>query len=199
MGPRAIRRPLAVGGEPLGFYILALRGVGVERISPSTGTLDRRGRRGRRVAIGRAGSPAGSGAAQAVVWVLVLVWASGAGGRRPVLPWAGAFGPASVKRLAPVQRRFFHGLRQSPGRTGGPARSITPSLGRGGPGQSRPGCARRDRRTHRPSSAALRAARFPALAGFGPALLPHPSRSRDRGKDRGPPGLFPAEDGERPC
>lgn len=78
-------------------------------------------------------------------------------------------------------------------------RSITASLGRGGSGPSQPGGARRSDRSLRPSSAARRAGRCPVLAGLGPPLRPRPRRAGDRGEGRGPPGLLPAADGERPC
>jgi hypothetical protein len=59
--------------------------------------------------------------------------------------------------------------------------------------------ARRRARTLRPSSAALRAGRFPVPPGVIPSLVPDLGGQRDRGRDRGPPGLLRAEDGERRC
>lgn len=56
----------------------------------------------------------------------------------------------------------------------GPARSVTPFLGRGGPGQSRPGAPGAFGRTLRPSSAALRAGRLPAARGPWPCPPPPP-------------------------
>lgn len=89
--------------------------------------------------------------------------------------------------------------RWKPGRSATAPRSITSSLGRGGPGPSQPDGVRRSGRSLRPSCAALRAGRCPAVAGLDPALGPRPARARDRGEGRGPPGLLPAADGDRPC
>ena len=141
-----------------------------------------------------------------------LVWPGGQGpspaplegGVRPCAAvrrtWPGAealSAPGGRRRLGSARLALVPDRRRSGGRRSSP-RSITPSLGRGGPGPSQPGG---PGAPTGPSGLPrfAHAGRFPAVAGLGPALLPRPPRTRDRGEGRGPPGLLPAGDGERPC
>lgn len=70
------------------------------------------------------------------------------------------------------------------------------NLGRAGSGQSRPRRRGGAGVSLRPSLCCRPVSR---RAGLCPAPPARPCRSRDRGRDREPPGLFPTADGERRC
>jgi hypothetical protein len=120
----------------------------------------------------------------------------GSAGTRRQLGFDGgrvSFGPCRCRRPGRIVIRHGRGARR---RTVPRDQSRKPGSGRS---RLKPTSrARRSGRTLRSSRCAA-ADRFPARPGFIPLAWPLPGRSRDRGRDREPPGLLRAEDGERRC
>lgn len=94
-----------------------------------------------------------------------------------------------------LEATFFRFAGARPGATAVPRdQSRKPRPGRSGRKSTS-----RARRTE-PGASGLPACRpASSLSGLPPLPCPRPGRSRDRGRDREPPGLLRAEDGERRC